>query len=214
MLRFHKNNCTALLLSARINTKVELETCDTTDAASSTANPFSASTRANIKIGLKANNTTDLVSSTVNSSFTLTRENFEEVSSNASNAVKPSSFINSIFSGITTTISGLFSSAPTLPPAQQSVDHLDRSHISSSQVDCNGIILLTAAAISKFTGKKYSRPLDDSLLTIQEVRERKLNAIEKNFETALSKYEKLYQFPESSLSNLTISKGVRHQKHL
>ncbi|WP_374699669.1 ankyrin repeat domain-containing protein [Wolbachia endosymbiont (group A) of Limnophora tigrina] len=132
-----------------------------------------------------------------------------------SSAVKPSSFINSMFSWVTTTtLSSLFQSAPALPPAQQSIAHSTGSSIGSSQVDCNGTVLLTAVAISKFTGKKYSRPLDDSLLTIQEIRERKLNAIEKNFETALSKYEKLYQCPESSLSNSTISKGVCHQKSL
>ncbi|WP_108784129.1 ankyrin repeat domain-containing protein [Wolbachia endosymbiont of Bemisia tabaci] len=140
---------------------------------------------------------------------------YHDNSTNAlSGTVKPSSFINNIFSWVTTaTLSSLFSSAPALPSAQQSVDHLAGSTISSSQVDYNGIILLTAAAISKFTGKKYSRPLDNSLLTIEEIRERKLNTIEKNFETALSKCEKLYQCPESSLSNLTISKGM-HQKSL
>ncbi|WP_264687519.1 ankyrin repeat domain-containing protein [Wolbachia endosymbiont (group B) of Erynnis tages] len=212
VLRFHKNNCTELLLSARTNSKLELEAGDTPDAASSTAG-FSLSPTKAIKTELEVNNTKDLASSTVNSSFTLIRENFEEVSSTASNAVKPFSFTNSIFSGITTTISGLFSSATALPPAQQSVDHLDGNPIGSSQVDFNGIALLTDVMIRKFTEKKYSRPLDDSLLTIQEIRERKLNTIEKNFETALSKCEKLYQCPESSLSNLTISKGM-HQKSL
>ncbi|MFT4313618.1 MAG: ankyrin repeat domain-containing protein [Wolbachia pipientis] len=190
--KFHKNNCTELLLSARINTKVELKAGDATDAASSTANPFSASTRANTKIGLEAGDTPDLTNS----------------------AVKPSFFINSIFSWVTTaTLSRLFSSAPALPSAQQSVDHLDGSPIGSSQVDFNGTALLTDVMIRKFTGKKYSSPLEDSLLTIEEIRERKLNTIEKNFETALSKCEKLYQCPESSLSNLTISKGM-HQKSL
>ncbi|MFP3023122.1 MAG: ankyrin repeat domain-containing protein [Wolbachia sp.] len=216
VLRFHKNNCTELLLSARINTKLELEAGDTPDAASSTASLSLSPTKA-IKMELEVSNTTDLASRTVNSSFTLIRENFEEVSSTASNAVKPSSFINSIFSwmGTSTTaaLSSLFQSAPALPSAQQSVDHLDGSPIGSSQVDCNGTILLTDVMIRKFTEKKYSSPLEDSLLTIEEIRERKLNTIEKNFETALSKCEKLYQCPESSLSNLTISKGM-HQKSL
>ncbi|WP_419214496.1 ankyrin repeat domain-containing protein [Wolbachia endosymbiont of Rhagoletis cingulata] len=131
-----------------------------------------------------------------------------------SGAVKPSSFINSIFNWVTTaTFSGLFRSVPASPPAQQSVDHLDGGPIVSSRVDCNGTILLIAVAISKFTGKKYSSPLEDSLLTIEEIRERKLNTIEKNFETALSKCEKLYQCPGNSLSNLTISKSM-HQKFL
>ncbi|MFP3024924.1 MAG: ankyrin repeat domain-containing protein [Wolbachia sp.] len=131
-----------------------------------------------------------------------------------SGTVKPSSFINNILSWVTTaTLSSLFSSAPALPSAQQSVDHLDGSPIGSSQVDFNGTALLTDVMIRKFTGKKYSSLLEDSLLTIEEVRERKLNTIEKNFETALSKCEKLYQCPESSLSNLTISKGM-HQKSL
>ncbi|MGY5877544.1 ankyrin repeat domain-containing protein [Wolbachia endosymbiont of Nasonia oneida] len=191
--KFHKNNCTELLLSARINTKLELEAGDTPDAASSTANPFSASTRADTKIGLEAGDTPDPA---------------------PSSAVKSFSFINNIFSWVTTaTLSSLFSSAPALPSAQQSVDHLDGSPIGSSQVDFNGTALLTDVMIRKFTGKKYSSPLEDSLLTIEEIRERKLNTIEKNFETALSKCEKLYQCPESSLSNLTISKGM-HQKSL
>ncbi|MGL9758575.1 MAG: ankyrin repeat domain-containing protein [Wolbachia sp.] len=189
VLRFHKNNCTELLLSARTHTKLELEAGDIPDAASSIANPFSASTRANTKIGLEAGDTPDLTSS----------------------AVKPSSFINSIFSWITTaTLNGLFSSAPILLPAQQSVDHLDGSPIGSSQVDCNGTALLTDVMIRKFTEKKYSRPLEDSLLTIQEIRERKLNTIEKKLETALSECKKRYQCPESSLSSLKISKGMHH----
>lgn len=132
-----------------------------------------------------------------------------------SGAVKPSSFINSIFSWVTTaTLSDLFSSAPALPPAQQSVDHLAVSPIGSSQIDCNGTVLLTAIAISKFTGERYSMPLDDSLLTIRQVKERKLNSLERDVKMALSKCDKLYQYPESSLSNFTISKGVSHQKHL
>ncbi|AZU37366.1 hypothetical protein BBB02_02025 [Wolbachia endosymbiont of Bemisia tabaci] len=214
VLRFHKNNCTELLLSARINTKLELEAGDTSDATSSTANPFSTSTRADTKIGLEVSSTEDPSSSTVNSFFTPTRADFKEASSIISGSVKPSSFINNIFSWVTTaTFSGLFSSVPALPSAQQSVDHLDGSPTGSSQVDFNGTALLTDVMIRKFTGKKYSSPLEDSLLTIEEIRERKLNTIEKNFETALSKCEKLYQCPESSLSNLTISKGM-HQKSL
>ncbi|CCE77792.1 MULTISPECIES: ankyrin repeat domain-containing protein [Wolbachia] len=212
--KFHKNNCTELLLSARVNTKVELEAGNTPDAASSTASPSSASIRASIKIGLEVSSTEDPSSSTVNSFFTPTRADFKEASSITSGSVKPSFFINNIFSWVTTaTFSGLFSSVPALPSAQQSVDHLDGSPTGSSQVDFNGTALLTDVMIRKFTGKKYSSPLEDSLLTIEEIRERKLNTIEKNFETALSKCEKLYQCPESSLSNLTISKGM-HQKSL
>ncbi|WP_353280821.1 ankyrin repeat domain-containing protein [Wolbachia endosymbiont (group B) of Cyclophora punctaria] len=184
--KFHKNNCTELLLSARINTKLELEAVDTPDAASSTANPFSASTRANTKIGLEAVDTPDPA---------------------PSSAVKPFSFINSIFSWVTTaTLNGLFSSAPTLLPAQQSVDHLAGSPIGSSQVDFNAIALLVDVVVKKFTGKKYSRLLDNPPLT-------RLSIIEKKLETAISSCEKLYQCPESSLSNFTISKGM-HQKSL
>ncbi|MFL3876485.1 hypothetical protein wTkk_000405 [Wolbachia endosymbiont of Trichogramma kaykai] len=129
--KFHKNNCTELLLSARISDRSELEAVDTPDYV-----PRSA--------------------------------------------VKPFSFVNSIFSWlITAKLDGLFSSAPTLLPAQQSVDHLDGSPIGSSQVDFNGTVLLTDVMIRKFTGKKYSSPLEDSLLTVEEVRERKLNTIEK-----------------------------------
>ncbi|MFT4313617.1 MAG: ankyrin repeat domain-containing protein [Wolbachia pipientis] len=189
---------------------------DSTDSVSSAASLSLSPTKA-IKIELEVSNTKDFASSTVNSSFTLIRENFEEVSSTASNAVRPSSFINSVFSwmGTSTTaaLSSLFQSAPALPPAQQSIAHSTGSSIGSSQVDCNGAILLTAVAISKFTGERYSMPLDNSLLTIQEIRERKLNTIEKKLETAISSCEKLYQYPESSLSNFTISK-VMHQKSL
>ncbi|BET35401.1 MULTISPECIES: ankyrin repeat domain-containing protein [Wolbachia] len=184
--KFHKNNCTELLLSARINTKLELEAVDTPDAASSTANPFSASTRANTKIGLEDVDTPDPA---------------------PSSAVKPFSFINSIFSWVTTaTLNGLFSSAPTLLPAQQSVDHLAGSPIGSSQVDFNATALLVDVVVKKFTGKKYSRLLDNPPLT-------RLSIIEKKLETAISSCEKLYQCPESSLSNFTISKGM-HQKSL
>ncbi|BET35403.1 MULTISPECIES: ankyrin repeat domain-containing protein [Wolbachia] len=206
-------DCEAKLTSIKAGIKVGLDANKGTDSVSSAASIQLSPTKA-IKIELEVSNTKNLASSTVNSSSTPTRADFKEASSITSGAVKPSSFINSIFSWVTTdTLSDLFSSAPALPPAQQSVDHLDGSPISSSQVDCNGIILLTAAAINKFTGKKYSRTLDNSLLTIEEIRERKLNTIEKNFETALSKCKKLYQCPESSLSNLTISKGI-HQKSL
>lgn len=135
-----------------------------------------------------------------------------------SSAVRPSSFINNIFSwmGTSTTaaLSSLFQSAPALSPTQQSVAYSTGSSIGSSQVDFNGTILLTAIAISKFTGERYSMPLDDSLLTIRQVKERKLNSLERDVKMALSKCDKLYQYPESSLSNFTISKGVRHQKHL
>ncbi|WP_353277084.1 hypothetical protein [Wolbachia endosymbiont (group B) of Villa cingulata] len=156
--KFHKNNCTELLLSARINTKLELEAGDTPDPA-------------------------------------------------PSSAVKPFSFINSIFNWVTTaTLNGLFSSAPTLLPAQQSVDHLAGSPIGSSQVDFNATALLVDVVVKKFTGKKYSRLLDNPPLT-------RLSIIEKKLETAISSCEKLYQCPESSLSNLTISKGM-HQKSL
>ncbi|OCA06840.1 ankyrin repeat domain protein [Wolbachia endosymbiont of Trichogramma pretiosum] len=84
----------------------------------------------------------------------------------------------------------MFGSVPTLLPAQQSVDHLDGSPIGSSQVDFNETALLIDVMIRKFTWKKYSSPLEGSLLTVEEVRERKLNTIEKNFETALSKCKK------------------------
>lgn len=135
-----------------------------------------------------------------------------------SSAVRPSSFINSVFSWMGTStaaaLSSLFQSAPALPPAQQSISHSTGSSIGSSQVDCNGAILLTAIAISKFTVERYSMPLDNSLLTLEQIKERKVSAIERNVKMALSNCEKLYQCPESSLSNLTISKGVRHQKPL
>jgi len=203
-------DCEAKLTSIKAGIK---DANDSTDFVSSAASLQLSPTKA-IKIELEVSNTKNLASSTVNSSSTLIRENFEEVSSTASNAVKPSSFINSIFSGITTTISSLFSSAPALPPAQQSVDHLAVSPIGSSQIDCNGTVLLTDVIVRKLTGKKYSKPLDDSPLTTEKNKERKVSAIERNVKMALSNCEKLYQCPESSLSNLTISKGVRHQKSL
>ncbi|WP_425384289.1 ankyrin repeat domain-containing protein [Wolbachia endosymbiont (group B) of Eupithecia inturbata] len=208
-----EDDCEAKLTSIKAGVKVGLDANDATDSVSSAANLSLFPTKA-IKIELEVSNTTDLASRTVNSSFTLIRENFEEVSSTASNAVKPSSFINSIFSWMTTTISCLFSSAPALPTVQQSVARLTGSPIGSSQIDCNGTVLLTALAISKFTRKQHFRPLDDSPLTAEKNKERELDIIEKKFETALSKCEKLYQCPRSSLSNSTISKGVCHQKSL
>ncbi|WP_264375120.1 MULTISPECIES: ankyrin repeat domain-containing protein [unclassified Wolbachia] len=206
-----EDDCEAKLTSIKAGVKVGLDANDATDSVSSAANLSLFPTKA-IKIELEVINTTDLASRTVNSSFTLIRENFEEVSSTASNAVKPSS--NSIFSWITTTISGLFSSAPALPTVQQSVAHLTGSPIGSSQIDCNGTVLLTSLAISKFTRKQHFRPIDDSPLTAEKNKERELDIIEKKFETALSNCEKLYQCPRSSLSNSTISKGVCHQKCL
>ncbi|UIP92305.1 ankyrin repeat domain-containing protein [Wolbachia endosymbiont of Anopheles demeilloni] len=204
-------DCEAELTSIKVVIK---DDNDSTDLVSSAASLQLSPTKA-IKIELEVSNTEGSSSSTVNSFSTSTRADFKEASSITSGAVKPSSFINSIFSWVTTaTLSDLFSSAPALPPAEQSVDHLDCSPIGSSQVDFNGTALLTDVMIRKFTGKKYSSPLEDSLLTIQEIRERKLNTIEKNFETALSKCEKFYKCPENSLSNLTISKGVCHQKSL
>nr|WP_246038733.1 ankyrin repeat domain-containing protein [Wolbachia endosymbiont of Leptopilina clavipes] len=168
-----EDDCEAKLTSIKAGVKVGLDANDATDSVSSAANLSLFPTKA-IKIELEVSNTTDLASRTVNSSFTLIRENFEEVSSTASNAVKPSSFINSIFSWITTTISGLFSSAPALPTVQQSVAHLTGSPIGSSQIDCNGTVLLTALAISKFTRKQHFRPLDDSPLTEKKIKKENL----------------------------------------
>ena len=100
-----------------------------------------------------------------------------------SSAVRPSSFINSVFSwmGTSTTaaLSSLFQSAPALPPAQRSVVLSAGSPIDSSQIDFKGTAFLTDVVIRKLTGERYLRPLEDSLLTIQEIRERKLNTIEK-----------------------------------
>ncbi|WP_341810936.1 MULTISPECIES: ankyrin repeat domain-containing protein [unclassified Wolbachia] len=135
------------------------------------------------------------------------------VASNAaSSAVKPSSFINSIFSWITASTLGR--NTPALPPAQQSVAHLTGSPIDFSQVDFNGTALLADVVIRKFIGRKYSRPLDDSLLTLEQIRERKVSAIERDIKMVISEFEKLDQCPRSLLSNSTISKGVCHQKSL
>ncbi|MGL9758546.1 MAG: hypothetical protein ACR5LA_06980 [Wolbachia sp.] len=140
-----------------------------------------------IKIELEVSNTKDLASSTVNSFSTPTRADFKEASSITSGAVKPSSFINSIFSWVTTTT---LSSAPALPPAQQSIDHLAVSPIGSSQIDCNGIATLIAMAVSYIKGKQYLRPLDNPPLT-------RIDIIDKKVETAISNCEKRYQCPRS-----------------
>lgn len=151
VLRFNKNNCTELLLSARTNTKLELEDGDAPNPA-------------------------------------------------PSSAVKPFSFINSIFSWVTTaTLNGLFSSAPILLPAQQSVDHFAGSQIGSSQVDFNATALLVDVVVKKFTGKKYSRLLYNPPLTRRDI-------IEKKLETAISSCEKRYQCPRSSFSDSTITR--------
>ncbi|WP_234301904.1 ankyrin repeat domain-containing protein [Wolbachia endosymbiont of Anopheles demeilloni] len=135
-----------------------------------------------------------------------------------SSAVRPSSFINSVFSwmGTSTTaaLSNLFQSAPALPPAQQSVAHLTGSPIDFSQVDFNGTALLADVVIRKFIRRKYSRPLDDSLLTLEQIRERKVSAIERDIKMIINEFEKFDQCPRSLLSNSTISKGVCHQKSL
>ncbi|MGX9891821.1 ankyrin repeat domain-containing protein [Wolbachia endosymbiont (group B) of Eucosma cana] len=144
--------------------------------------------------------------------------NSEDITPAPSSAVRPSSFINSVFSwmGTSTTaaLSSLFQSAPALPPAKQSVAHLTGSPIDFSQVDFNGTALLADVVIRKFIGRKYSRPLDDSLLTLEQIRERKVSAIERDIKMVISEFEKLDQCPRSLLSNSTISKGVSHQKHL
>ncbi len=131
---------------------------------------------------------------------------YHDNSTNAlSDAVKPFSFINSIFSWVTTaTLNGLFSSAPILLPAQQSVDHLAGSPIGSSQVDFNATALLVDVVVKKFTGKKYSRLLDNPPLT-------RLDIIEKKLETAISSCEKRYQCPRSSFSDSTISRFLSSQ---
>ncbi|MGL9758187.1 MAG: ankyrin repeat domain-containing protein [Wolbachia sp.] len=131
----------------------------------------------------------------------------------ASSAGKPSFFINSMFSWVrastTAALSGLFSSAPALPPAQQSVAHSAGSLAGFSQVDFHGTALLADVVIRKFTGEKYSRPLDNSFLTLEQIKERKLSTIERDVNMAISEFEKLYQCPKSSLSNATISEGMR-----
>nr|WP_319606853.1 hypothetical protein [Wolbachia endosymbiont (group B) of Chorthippus brunneus] len=88
------------------------------------------------------------------------------------------------------------------------------SPIDFSQVDFNGTALLADVVIRKFIGRKYSRPLDDSLLTLEQIRERKVSAIERDIKMVISEFEKLDQCPRSLLSNSTISKGVCHQKSL
>lgn len=138
--------------------------------------------------------------------------NSEDITPAPSSAVKPSSLINSIFSW--TTASTLGRNTPTLPSAQQSVAHSAGSPIYSSEVDFNGTAMLGYLMFKKFTGEECLDPLNNPLFIKEGITERELNAMAKNVEMALSKYEKLYQCPESSLSNLTISKGVRHQKHL
>ncbi|WP_341815542.1 MULTISPECIES: ankyrin repeat domain-containing protein [unclassified Wolbachia] len=189
-------DCEAELTSIKAGIK---DANDSTDFVSSAASLQLFPTKA-IKIELEVSNTKNLASSTVNSSSTPTRADFKEASSITSGAVKPSSFINSIFSWVTT---ATLSSAPALPPAQQSVDHLAVSPIGSSQIDYNGIATLIAMAVNYIKGKQYLRPLDNPPLT-------RIDIIDKKVETALSECKKRYQCPESSLSSLKISKGMHH----
>nr|WP_319803656.1 hypothetical protein [Wolbachia endosymbiont (group B) of Episyrphus balteatus] len=144
--------------------------------------------------------------------------NSEDITPAPSSAVRPSSFINSVFSwmGTSTTaaLSSLFQSAPALPPAQQSAVHSAESSIDFSRGNLYGTAMLGYVMFKQFTGKKYSEPLNNSLFAIEGIREKEFHTMAKNVETALSKCEKLYQCPRSSLSNSTISKGVCHQKSL
>ncbi len=145
----------------------------------------------NLKVALEAIDTTDV----------------------ANSAVKPSSFINSMLNWVGASTTAVFGqSTPALPSAQQPVTHSAGSSISSSQVNVNGTTLLADIVIRRFTGEKYSKPIDDSLLTLEQIKERKVSAIERNVKMAISEFEKLYQCPGSSLSNTTISKGINHQK--
>lgn len=133
-----------------------------------------------------------------------------EAGSVTSGAVRSSSFINGMLSwiGASTNTAALNQNAPALPYVQQPVAEV------YPQVDhFNGIALLTAVTISKFRGKQYLKPLGDSPLTIEKTRERELNTIEVNVKTAISRLEKLYQCPGSSLSNSTISQSM-HQNFL
>lgn len=149
-------------------------------------------------------------------SRTVSEVEISKVGGMESSAVKPSSFINSIFSWVgastTAALSGLFHSTPALPPAQQPVTHSAGSSISSSQV--NGTALLADIVIRRFTGEKYLKPIDDLLLTLEQIKERKLSTIERDVNMAISEFEELYQCPRSLLSNATISEGVYHQKSL
>ncbi|MDE5062625.1 ankyrin repeat domain-containing protein [Wolbachia endosymbiont of Drosophila tsacasi] len=149
-------------------------------------------------------------------SVNISPDNAMQSISVASSAVKPSFFINSIFNwmGASTTaaLSRLFQSAPALSSAQQPVTHSAGSLAGSSQVDFYGTALLADVVARKFTGGKYSRPLDDSLLTLEQIKERKLSAIERDVKMAINEFEELNQCPGSSLSNTTVSKGINHQK--
>ncbi|WP_265014907.1 hypothetical protein [Wolbachia endosymbiont (group B) of Camptogramma bilineatum] len=133
-----------------------------------------------------------------------------------SSATKPSFFVSSMLNSIgastTAALSGIFQGTPALPFAQQSITYSGKNSINSSQVGFGGMAFLADVAIRKFTGQKYSRPLDDSLLTLEQIKERRLSAIEKDVKMAISKFEKLDQCPRSSLSNTTISKGMDYQK--
>nr|CAH7764497.1 unnamed protein product [Callosobruchus chinensis] len=133
-----------------------------------------------------------------------------------SSATKPSFFINSMLNWIgastTVALSGIFQGTPALPFAQQPITYSGENSINSSQVGFGGMAFLADVAIRKFTGQKYSRPFDDSLLTLEQIKERRLSAIEKDVKMAISKFERLDQCPRSSLSNTTISKGMDYQK--
>uniref|UniRef100_A0AAU7YKR4 Ankyrin repeat domain-containing protein n=1 Tax=Wolbachia endosymbiont of Oeneis ivallda TaxID=3171168 RepID=A0AAU7YKR4_9RICK len=133
-----------------------------------------------------------------------------------SSATKPSFFISSMLNWVeastTAALSSIFQGTPALPFAQQPITYSGENSISSSQVGFGGMAFLADVATRKFTGQKYSRPLDDSLLTLEQIKERRLSAIEKDVKMAISKFEKLDQCPRSSLSSTTISKGMDYQK--
>ncbi|WP_114516768.1 ankyrin repeat domain-containing protein [Wolbachia endosymbiont of Cylisticus convexus] len=123
----------------------------------------------------------------------------------SSSTVRPSFFINDILNWVTT---------PALPSVQQPATHSTGSSIGFSQDYYYRTAMLAIVAMNKLFGIQFSEPIGNSPLTLKELQKRKVSAIEGDIKMALSKFEKLYQCPENSLSNPTISKGVRHQKSL
>ncbi|WP_333023963.1 hypothetical protein [Wolbachia endosymbiont of Pentidionis agamae] len=141
-----------------------------------------------------------------------------------SSATRSSFFIASSINWVKTvasaTLNSLFRSTPSLPPAQHNVACYEKNLANFSQIDVSGGIMLADLAVRKFTGAKYSQPLNDSLSTFEKNKMEKFDDIERGLYLGISIFNKYpskslndikSKCPNSLLNNATISKGICYQ---